>query len=68
MPMNITLNGKSQTISDHTTVSELLSQNNIESTHVVVEINENIIPRPTYDSHQLQTGDRTEILYFVGGG
>jgi len=50
------------------TISQLLEQKGYEQRVVVVEINENIVPKSTYDSHVIQNDDVVEIVSFVGGG
>lgn len=50
------------------TIAQLLEQKGYESRVVVVEINEDIVPKSTYDSHVIQNDDVVEIVSFVGGG
>lgn len=64
----ITLNGKTETTDDGSTVADLLSRLRLEPIRVAVEINEEIVPRKTFPDRRLQSGDRIEIVTFVGGG
>ena len=50
------------------TIAQLLEQKGYERRVVVVEINEDIVPKSTYDSHVIQNDDVVEIVSFVGGG
>lgn len=50
------------------TVSQYLSANNYNPTHIVVELNEEILPKTEYDSTAIADGDVVEILSFMGGG
>ncbi len=50
------------------TIAQLLEQKGYEQRVVVVEINEDIVPKSTYDSHVIQNDDVVEIVSFVGGG
>ena len=50
----ITVNGEKRTLENPVTV--------------VVELNEEIIKRETYDTTVLKDGDVVEILQFMGGG
>jgi sulfur carrier protein len=66
--MNITLNGKPYNASDALTIEQLLKKRNLNKNHIVVEVNEVIVPKEDYCSHRLENGDFVEILRFVGGG
>ena len=33
-----------------------------------VEVNRTLVPRSRHESHQLQDGDRVEVVTLVGGG
>ena len=50
------------------TIAQLLEQKGYERRVVVVEINEDIVPKSTYDSQVIQNDDVVEIVSFVGGG
>ena len=50
------------------TVTEYLEACNYVPVQVVVELNEEIIKRDTYDTTVLKDGDVVEILQFMGGG
>lgn len=62
------INGKPVTLDSGTTVSQFLRTKGLEERLVVVELNEMILPRSDYDSTILASGDRVEIVHFVGGG
>ena len=64
----LTINGKSVTLEPGTTVSKFLASKGLQERLVVVELNESILPRDDYASTVLATGDRVEIVHFVGGG
>jgi sulfur carrier protein len=66
--MNITINGKVTTARDGITVNDLLAERSLDKNHVVVEVNENIVPREDFGSRRLCGNDVVEILRFVGGG
>ena len=50
------------------TVSQYLSANNYNPKHIVVELNEEILPKTEYDSTAIADGDVVEILSFMGWG
>jgi len=66
--MQVMLNGDTADIKEGSTVAELLEQLQIGRERVAVEVNLEIVPKSTYDSHTLATEDRIEIVHFVGGG
>ena len=49
-------------------VSEVLSEMDISSQRVAVELNEEIVPKARYDETILRDGDTVEVVRFVGGG
>ena len=63
----ITVNGESRTLEKPVTVTEYLEACNYVPVQVVVELNEEIIKRDTYDTTVLKDGDVVEILQFMGG-
>ena len=60
--------GESRTLEKPVTVTEYLEACNYVPVQVVVELNEEIIKRDTYDTTVLKDGDVVEILQFMGGG
>ena len=64
----ITVNGEKRTLENPVTVTECLKACNYVPVQVVVELNEEIIKRETYDTTVLKDGDVVEILQFMGGG
>lgn len=49
-------------------LSEYLAENNYDTKRIVVEINENIVPKDQYDKTVFKDGDTVEVVSFVGGG
>ncbi len=66
--MHLTVNGEPQDLPGPTSVAELLVRLGIGEGRVAVEVNEDVVPRGTYEARQLAPGDRVEIVHFVGGG
>ena len=62
------INGKKREIPDGTSVREMLSSLNLDAEKVVVEVNQSIIEKGMFLDHALNTGDKIEIIAFVGGG
>ncbi len=69
--MQLTVNGKAAVIEgkDSLTITALLDELQVkESLYVTVELNGDILDRPTFDGTIVKDGDTIEFLYFMGGG
>ena len=66
--MQITINGKPETLDDGISVAQLLARLKLEPIRVALEINEDLVPRKTFADTMVHDGDRIEIVTFVGGG
>lgn len=66
--MDLILNGEEKTVSEVTTVSDLLDHIGYDPDLVAVEVNEEIVSEETYNEHKLSNGDQVEVVTFVGGG
>jgi len=66
-PMQILVNGGTVTIAAGASVRALVLQLGLEGP-VAVEVNRDIVPRATHETHTLRDGDVVEIVRFVGGG
>lgn len=64
----LTLNGESRQFDAPMTVAGLLAVIGLDTRKVAVERNEEIVPRSTYGDVRLGSGDRLEIVHFIGGG
>ena len=68
--MNITLNGRPETVADGVTISAI-----VESLHggeayrgVAVALNGEVVPKQAWVATSLTESDRIEILRAIGGG
>ena len=66
--MNIQLNGQNREVADSITVAGLLELLELTGKRLAVEINEDLVTRSRFDSHQLREGDHVEIVQAIGGG
>lgn len=66
--MEITLNGEAKVLSPDATVASLVEDLGLAGKRLAVEVNLEIIPRSIHEAHQLQAGDRVEIVHAIGGG
>lgn len=63
----VTINGTSIDVSGKT-ISEYLAEANYDPKRIVVERNEEIVPKAQYDQTIFEENDVIEIVSFVGGG
>jgi thiamine biosynthesis protein ThiS len=66
--MDIIFNGKTRTLPKGISIQELLDQLRLDCMQVVVEHNNNIVPRQRLAETSLHNGDTLEVIHFVGGG
>lgn len=62
------VNGKKMNFQAGITVYDLLNEMKIESSHVVVEVDMDIIDKNEYKNKKLSSSSKVEIIRFVGGG
>ena len=66
--MQVTINAEQQTIPDNTNVTALIEILKLQNKRLAVEINQELVPRSTFDSHQIAENDQIEIVQAIGGG
>jgi thiamine biosynthesis protein ThiS len=66
--VRVTLNGEDHAIAAPASVAGLLAGLALDLRKVAVERNEEIVPRSLYNEVFLASGDRLEIVHFIGGG
>jgi len=66
--ITIILNGREREIAPGTTVGGLLHDLSLPTTRVAVEHNAEILRKTSFDTLQLVSGDKLEIVTLVGGG
>jgi sulfur carrier protein len=66
--MQIYINGEEEQVSSDMTMAQLIEQLELQDQRLAVEVNEELVPRSTFPQHQLQSGDRVEIVHAIGGG
>jgi thiamine biosynthesis protein ThiS len=64
----VTVNGKAATITPGITIEDFLKERGHHERMVVVELNGTIVRRAGFATTSLSSGDRIEIVHFVGGG
>lgn len=66
--IEVSVNGAARKVPAGTTVGGLVAALGVDRARVAVERNHDIVPRKEYDHVTLATGDRLEVVAFVGGG
>ena len=66
--MKLWVNGEERAIEGAANVAALVTVLGLDGRKVAVERNLEIVPRSTYAKARLASGDRLEIVQFVGGG
>ena len=66
--MNIILNNESDEVHEGITIKEFLDDKKINTKYIAIEINKKIIPKSSYNNHELKDGDKIEIITAIGGG
>ena len=66
--ITIQLNGEPREIPGNLTLAKLLEWLKLPADRVAVERNLGIVPRTRWNDTLIQSGDRLEVVHFVGGG
>lgn len=66
--MRISVNGETRDVPEGLTIARLLEELKVETKHVAVEVNLQLVPRRQHAEHCLSAGDRLEVVTLVGGG
>ena len=66
--IKIKLNGKFQTITDKSKISDLVKNLKIPIKKVAIELNQEIIDKKNINKISLKKNDKIEIVHFIGGG
>lgn len=67
--MKLQINGEERELAEEdVTLAALVEQLGMKADRVAVELNREIVRRDLWPQTRLHTGDRLEIVQFVGGG
>ncbi len=66
--MHIVLNGSDREIPEKLSAGALLQDLGLTGKRLALEINQEIVPRSSFDTHLLRDGDQVEIVQAIGGG
>ena len=66
--MEIVLNGEARDVAQGCTIAQLIEELGFAGRRLAVELNLEIVPRSSHETHELKPGDRVEIVHAIGGG
>lgn len=66
--MNITVNGDLLEVPSSHTLANLVADLAVSDQRIAIEVNEEIVPRSTYEKYNLRAGDQVEVVTAIGGG
>ncbi len=66
--MSVTINGKRYPLDKATTLAQLFDALGVKTAKRAVEHNGEIVAPPAYATTPVASGDRIEVIQFVGGG
>ena len=66
--MTVTINGEHRDVPDGLNILALLEHLGMSDKRVAIERNLDLLPRARWRETQVESGDRFEIVHFVGGG
>ena len=66
--IQISVNNKTQTVANNTTVARLLDELGLTGKRLAVEMNGEIVPKSEHATTPLHQGAQLEIVVAVGGG
>lgn len=66
--LTLTINGEQRQFGTAMTVDDLLASIGLDNRKVAIERNLEIVPKSQYGGTVLESGDKLEIVHFIGGG
>jgi len=66
--MTLTINGEDRDLPNITTLADLVSHLGMKPDRVAIELNRELVRRERWPETKLSSGDKLEIVHFVGGG
>lgn len=66
--MNVTINGKIQSVADNASLNDLITNSLKDCSRVIAEHNGAIVKKDDWPQTPLADGDVIELVSFVGGG
>lgn len=68
IPIEIIVNGDPLQIDAGARLTDLIARLELTPERLAIELNQSIAPRAKWSEIELKSGDKLEIVHFVGGG
>ena len=66
--MTIIINGEEREIPENFNLATLLQYLDLPAERIAVELNREVVRRSNWENIEIKSGDKLEIVHFVGGG
>ncbi len=66
--IDVTINGDIHSLCKNIKLTQLLRQLDLSGKKIAIELNKEIVVRSNYENVTLNSGDKLEIVHFIGGG
>lgn len=66
--MQVYINGESRTLAENLSIQDLIKLLGLENKRIAIELNQEVISRSGFATHNLCEQDRIEIIHAIGGG
>ncbi len=66
--ITIDVNGETRHAARGATLADFLTEIGLDGRKIAIERNLAVVPRSLYTTTRLESGDRLEIVHFIGGG
>lgn len=66
--ITVILNGEEKKLEQPVNLTELLNTLQVDTTHIAVALNNEVIPKTDFNQTLIREGDRIEMMTPVGGG
>jgi sulfur carrier protein len=66
--MELIINGKTEQLAEGINAAQLIEQLGLGNERLAMEVNREIVPRSSFESHVFKPGDQIEIVRAIGGG
>lgn len=66
--MELEVNGEVTQLAEGASLHDLVIKLDIVGQRIAIEVNQEIVPRSQHMLHQLNAGDKVEVVHAIGGG
>jgi len=66
--MELIINGNAEQLPEGINAAQLIEQLGLSNERLAMEVNREIVPRSSFETHIFSPGDQIEIVRAIGGG